>query len=118
MHLFEAHEQWKSRPADQRFWSLADMHDACLGYARSAAEAPDTPVESLRVDADEGEIVIVGREHRARLTNWAFDQLCRSAAVPAGYLRRLPTTLAAQNLNHGLKVMAEEERGPRNLLFH
>jgi len=52
----------------------------------------------------------------ASLTHWAFGQLARVVEAPAEYLRRLPATLAVQNLNHGLKAKASPNQA--SLMFH
>lgn len=117
MELFKAHHQWRNRPADERFFTLSEMAAACAEYRASAREKT-VSLSDVRVEASDGEVAIVGKAGvPARLTNWAFGQLAARAGAPAGYLRELPATLAAQNLNHGL---ARESRSDAsaNLLFH
>jgi len=117
MELYQAHRQWAERPADERFRSLPEMHAATLGYRGTAAEAT-APYSSLRVEAREQDLVLVGNANvPARLTHWAMGQMSARAGAPAGYLRQLPATLAAQNLNHGLKQLGEGA-GSAQLLFH
>lgn len=116
MELFKASNQWSTRPDDERFATLEDMHAAVSGYRHSAATAV-VPFNSLRTEASSGEVVLVGKTNQpARLTNWSFGQLASSVGAPAQYLRGLPATLAAQNLNHGLS--RTEDRTPRQVLFH
>lgn len=118
MELFKAHEQWKTRPADERFTSLTDMHKACTGYRQIAGEA-HVPMSTLRVEAQDNELVLQGKANvPAKLTHWAMGQLSAKAGAPAAYLRELPATLAAQNLNHGLKTKADKADPSANLLFH
>lgn len=119
MNLFKAFKQWATRPPDERFSSLQEMRDACFSYFQTAVEAK-TSFGNLRVEAEDGEVKIVGPEQRARLTNWAFSQICGKVGAPAGYLRNLSATLACQNLNHGFKQRQEElsKEGDVNLLFH
>jgi hypothetical protein len=115
MELFHANQQWSTRPADERFTSLEAMHTATLEYANSAREK-SVPWNDLRVEAVGQDLSLIGRAGvPAQLTNYAFGQLSARIGAPAGYLRQLPATLAAQNLNHGLK-----EKGSDNaqLLFH
>ena len=38
-NLYEAAAQWAERPADQRFWTLEEMHAACKQYASTARQA-------------------------------------------------------------------------------
>ena len=118
MELFKASNQWKERPADERFGNVQEMYDACKGYADSAVEAP-AKYDDLRVESDNGEIKLVGKENKpALLTNWAFGQLSQLVQAPAGYLRELPGTLAAQNLNYGLKHSRLMMSNDASLLFH
>lgn len=118
MELYQASKQWASRPDDERFASLREMYDATRAYAAESRERPGEPYGNLRVEADGGEVVVVGaRNIPARMTHWAFGQLAARVGAPAGYLRELPPTLACQNINHGLKERAES-LGKANLLFH
>jgi hypothetical protein len=120
MELFKAHAQWKTRPQDERFSSLQTLYDATKHYAESARERADVRVDSLRVENVDGDVNLVGRGGTpATLTNWAFSQLSARCDAPASYLRTLPATLAAQNLNHGLaRRVADDENGTVNMLFH
>lgn len=120
MELFKAHQQWKTRPEDERFSTLTELHTATRHYAESARERESVRVDSLRVENVEGDVHLVGRGGvPATLTNWAFGQLCARVGAPASYLRELPATLAAQNLNHGLaQRVADAAEASVNLLFH
>lgn len=120
MELFKATDQWSSRPADERFESLEALYNATKSYADQAVEK-DAQFNDLRVEAQQGDVRLVGRQGiPARLTNWAFGQLCQRIGAPASYLRELPATLAAQNLNHGLAARAEKmaSEALASLLFH
>lgn len=117
MELFKAHNQWKTRPADERFKTVAELHRACDGYRLTAAEA-EVKYSDLRVEAIDGDLKLVGRIGvPAMLTHWSMGQLCQRASAPAGYLRTLPATLAAQNINHGIKAR-ENQQDKAKLLFH
>lgn len=119
MELFKANQQWANRPADERFETLEEMHAQCKAYAATAAEA-EVPFSSLRAEAQDGEVILVGKENvPALLTNYSFGQLASRAGAPAGYLAKLPATLAVQNINHGLKARAAvSETDSANLLIH
>jgi Domain of unknown function (DUF932) len=120
MNIFKASNQWSNRPADERFESLQDLFTATKRYADEAVEKR-AEFGDLRVEAVEGEVNLVGRQGiPAKLTNWAFGQLCQRVQAPASYLRELPATLAAQNLNHGLASRVERvaSESLANLLFH
>ena len=116
MNLFKASNQWATRPDDERFSTLQELHNACTAY-RNTARTATVPFNSLRVEAHDGDVKLIGKAATpARLTNWAFGQLATSISAPAAYLRTLPATLAAQNLNHGLAKT--EDRTDRAILFH
>lgn len=120
MNIFKASNQWSTRPADERFESLQDLYTTTKQYADEAVEKK-AEFNDLRVESVEGDVKLVGRQGiPARLTNWAFGQLCQRVGAPASYLRNLPATLAAQNLNHGLAKRVENvaNESLANLLFH
>lgn len=115
MDLFKASNQWASRPPDQRFWTVEEMGQKCRDYAESSRTATVINAD-IRVEADGSELNLMGKaEIPARVSHHAFGQLAGRADAPAGYLRTLPATLAAQNINHGLKRHAE---GTSKLLLH
>jgi hypothetical protein len=120
MNLFTAHNQWSTRPDDERFTSLEDLHAATRAYADTAVERDKVKASTLRVEAIDGDVQLLGRGGiPARLTNWAFAQLCARVGAPASYLQDLPATLAAQNVNHGLAHRIEKlGDNLLNLLFH
>ena len=123
MQLFQAHNQWKTRPKDERFDSLESLYAATRKYYSQAGQKV-VNVKNLRVEADgkTQDITLVGKEGvGAQLTHWAFGQLSQRVGAPANYLRQLPATLAAQNMNYGLANYCEngrEEDAKVNLLFH
>lgn len=107
--LGHANAQWSSRPADQSFLSVQALHDHVVARTEIAYE-PKVPTSyaDLRVQAFEQDIHLVGKTGVALpLSHWAFGQLSRAIGAPSDYLRDLPATLAAQNLNHGLAKRGE-----------
>ena len=117
MQLYAASNQWATRPADERFQSLAEMHAATLAYRKSAREKT-VKWTDLRVESVDTDLHLIGRAGvPARLTNYAFGQIANRVGAPASYLRTLPATLAAQNLNHGLKENSPSTTDA-SLLFH
>lgn len=125
MNLFKANQQWSTRPQDERFNSVEGAYQASLQYAQTAIEKADVQPATLRVEADKGEVVLIGKGNLpARLTHWSFGQLASRVGAPASYLRDLPATLAVQNLNHGLRQtygtpdIPVDPLGKVNLLIH
>lgn len=101
--LFRASNQWAFRPADQRFWNLEELHAATLRHREEATEAA-VVLDEARVEAVGESLQLTGRQGiPAKFTHWSFGQLASIAQAPGSYLRTLPATLAAQNINHGLK---------------
>lgn len=120
MELFKAHQQWATRPEDERFDSLQALYDATKGYADIAKEKR-VPFADLRVENRDGDVQLIGKaDVPAKLTHWAFGQLCAKVEAPASYLRELPATLACANLNHGFSKRVQDAQGNTNasLLFH
>jgi len=118
MELFHANKQWSTRPDDEKFGSVAELLKATQDYAATAAEA-DVQWGDLRTEAINGDVRLTGKTNQpAMLTHWSFDQLAKRVGAPAEYLRRLPATLAVQNLNHGLAERETNPHGPAQLLVH
>ena len=118
MELFQASQQWAKRPDDQRFESIDALYQATKAYYKAKVERPDVPYSTLRTEAQGSEIMLVGKGGiPARMTHWSFGNLARRVNAPADYLRSIPATLAAQNINHGLKQLSEHS-GNANILFH
>lgn len=116
MEIFKANQQWQKRPADERFSTIEALYQQTKWYADHAREK-DLPWNDLRVEDRSGDLMLIGKANvPARLTHWAFGQMCARVGAPASYLRELPATLVAQNLNHGLKNRSDGSTA--NLLFH
>lgn len=105
-NLMAASRQWATRPADERFSSLSDLL-TMLRARRARAVAAKRPFGTLRAEAVDGDVVLVGSKGHAQLTNYAFGQLSTLAGAPASYLAKLPAQLAADNLNHGLATQRD-----------
>jgi hypothetical protein len=118
MNLYDASKQWAERPADQRFWTLQEMHERCAHYAASACQATIRMDEVSVTVSDGNNLALVGREGLpADFTHWSFGQLCDRTKAPANYLRTLPAATAAECLNHGLRAMGTDGAECKTL-FH
>ena len=116
MELMKASKQWAERPADERFWDLKEMFAKTQEFKNLAVEST-SKFSDLSVQAQGDEVVIVGKKGiPANLTNWSFGQLCSRSGAPASYLRKLPAELAAQDLDYGLKNLANDDE-PSKFLF-
>lgn len=119
--LETAHRQWASRPADQRFSSLQDLHLAVQHHRDVAVEAVNVDLSKLQIgmrqfsDAVAMEPVLIGETGKeARFTNNGFRQLCSKIGVPAQYISELPGELVMANMNYGL---SNATTGDRNALL-
>jgi hypothetical protein len=116
MELFKASGQWATRPADERFSTIAELDAACNGY-RAVARTATALYHDMKAYADsDGSIRLNGKTASASLTHWAFGQLASRAGAPASYMRELPAKLAADCINHGLALRDAGEEA--HLMFH
>jgi hypothetical protein len=105
MELLKASHQWSSRPDDERFLSLIDIRDH---FDKVRSESRELVVPSRRLFAepspDNKGITILGANETPHApTHWSFGQLAQLAEAPAGYLRTLPSPIAADCINYGLQ---------------
>lgn len=106
MELMQAHHQWATRPADERFVSLLELEQhtrhqrqVSTGLVRSTRDVWAQP------DAEDHKaLAILDRRTGTALapSHWSFGQLASLVGAPAGYLRELPSAMAADCLNYGL----------------
>jgi hypothetical protein len=116
MELFNAHNQWATRPSDERYDDLPTMHNDALSY-RNTARTSSVEWGKLRTEAQGEALTLIGpKGNPALMTHWALGQFAQRVGAPAAYIRTLPPTLAAQNLNHGLKTKGDGEKA--QLLLH
>jgi hypothetical protein len=98
--------EWFSRPDDERYLSLAELHAATLSRAKRATtrtvETRGVRVEASRDNAERLALIVPGRDAPLAPTHWSFGQLASLVGAPSGYLRQLPAALAGINLQHGL----------------
>jgi hypothetical protein len=111
MELMQASRQWASRPSDERFTSLLDMADH-FDVIRNQSRQKIVSSRRISVEPTEDNkgLVLVGPQGNAFApTNWAFGQIAQLAEGPAGYLRTLPSPIAADAINYGLKFKRDIE---------
>ena len=110
LNLTQASDQWCTRPEDERFWTLEEMHRETLAHAHAAIEVPRTaqdcrliydPQQGIRMDAGDG--------HPPTLGHYAFTQLCRQYGAPSSYMRSLPGQLAVECLEEN-RTRAHDDR--------
>ena len=104
--------EWFSRPADDRYLSLSELHAAVRGRAeRSRTRTVESA--AIRVDADRDNaerltLMLPGEAAPLAPTHWSFGQLTTMVGTPSAYLRQLPAPLAAINLQYGLTANRAE----------
>ena len=121
MNLMRASTQWANRPADERFWNLAEMREKESAIKKDGREITHTinRLRAVAVDGGTGDgLLLEGQENKslAALTAYSFGQLCRFVAPENGkkadpeYLSRMPARIAADALNHDLSHCEAESK--------
>lgn len=110
--LHRASNQWRERPADQRFGSIEALRARAHEY-RAAAQEHTLLYEGMDFSVADGDVLM----NDVPMTSWAFGQLCSKIDAPAHYLRKLPTEMAAECIKHGMAVREDEEQSTK-LLIH
>lgn len=111
-NVVTAFNQWKSRPAEERFIDIDQMQAAMTKRRERCEDVGPYSVASMKVEpGPENSLALVdGDNGGALLNNFSLNQLAASVKAPAGYLRTLPNHLAADCLNEGLPEFGETER--------
>ena len=98
--------EWFSRPDDERYLSLTDLHASVRRRADQATtrivESRQVRVEARSEDPEMLTLIAPGDDTPIAPTNWSFGQLASLVGAPASYLRTLPAALAGINMQHGL----------------
>src|SRR5579859_6819533 len=107
-NLTTASNEWASRPADERFWTLQELHAKTKKYAEES-KLKTLELAKCRVTPENGDLRLVGPQGgSAQFQHYSFGQFSNVCGAPASYLRGLPADLAAANLNHGLSQVGGE----------
>jgi hypothetical protein len=98
--------EWSSRPDDERYLSLTELYDSVRSRADRArtrvVESRAIRVEAARDNAERLSLIVPGQDEPLAPTHWSFGQLCSLVGVPASYVRQVPASLAAINLQYGM----------------
>lgn len=111
--LTQAFTQWRTRPAEDCYWSLQDMTAAATRERAASVERDYMPrALTIAADASVDGIAVITRSGADPLgfTHHAFAQVSGLAGAPAAYLRSLPAELAADCLSVGLARRDRNER--------
>lgn len=111
-NLMHANREWATRPADERFSTLADLHNACRARRGASGE---TSVNYERLEANvNGSLKLSDKLHwSARLTHWSTTQLLTKLGVPRDLLTKLDTDVASTVVNNRIAVALREREMDR-----
>lgn len=112
--LTQASYEFMSRPSDERFTSLTDLHAFTSSqHDRSKQAVMSSRKLKFAPTSDNKGIVLAGNHSDANPTHWSFSQLSQLAGVQASLLRTQCehglAELAADNLNAGMGVIRDVE---------
>lgn len=107
-NLYEASQQWATRPQDQRYETLTALADSVNGR-RMVSRSIDLDADRIEVKADNGLLTVNSTLEPCEPSHWSFGQLSNLVGAPASYLRKLPLPLVTQCLNHGIKNNVAKE---------
>ncbi len=114
-NLMQASREWSSRPSDERFTSLQSLADHCTDIRNKSRTGvlANRRLTAIPTEGDESYKSLSIREDKSGMTvnptHWSFGQLAARVQAPAGYLRSLPSPMAADCLNFGLKHVRDVE---------
>lgn len=101
-------KQWASRPNDERFTSLSEMHDMMLRL-KTNSRASVVANREVTIIPNGEDLLITRGNSAANINELAFSQIAQLAGAPAGYLRDLPAPIVADCINYGLKYNRDVE---------
>lgn len=118
LNLTQAHDQWSSRPDDERFWTLEEMHNQTLAYCLNSEEVEMEASDCKLFETDRGISMRTGTgpDDSAEVSHYAFTQVCRQLGAPPSYLRQLPNRLVVDCLETARTSMGHDDRS-RSLLL-
>ena len=108
-NMMQAAHEYATRPADERFGSIADLTADARADKTACAEANYRLGDMTAIVRSDVGLALRSPKSTARFTNWSFGQLSRTIGAPASYLRGLSPALTASCLNEGLSARAEQE---------
>jgi len=104
---FGAHNQWKSRPAHERFYDVADVIPG-LEKEHRYERFGLVPMDGIKVlsdNEDDGGLYLEypGLKKPAELNHWSFTGLCKQLGISTSDIRQFPARLVAPLIQHGLE---------------
>jgi hypothetical protein len=116
--LSQANAQWSSRPQDERFKSLSDLHDAVQKRRKGCVDG-NVPLQDVSLTVN-GTVTMDVADARCHFTHWSLGQLCSRLGVPVALLAKLSPEVATSVLRDRLpKSIAEGDvQGRQRMLIH
>lgn len=112
----DVQKQWLARPADEKFLSLDDLRRSVDARRERAVERR---IDTRKIEFVAPEARTMDDTHKMTLglpggdevapSHWSFGQLAALAKAPAGYLRTLPSQIAADALTYGMRINRTDE---------
>jgi hypothetical protein len=100
--LTQANAQWATRPTDERFRTVAMLHDSVNKRTRQSTEGR-LKMDEVSLAVRDSAVYVEGkRGGSAALTHWSLGQLCQRLGVPRDLLPKLDASTAAAVLNDRL----------------
>lgn len=107
--LTDAHREWASRPADERYSSVAQLRDALSTRRRESIDGKVDMTEAW-CEVNGHVRIFDGHNEHVDLTHWALGQFCNRLEVPRDLLPKLNSSVASAVLNDRLVKAVESGR--------
>lgn len=108
-NIMTVSRQWASRPDDERFLTLDDLHASVKARTDKAMPLPWNSRQTRVMPTEDNGLLMQLPEDNFNLTAWSFGQLCQRAKVPTAYAKTLPSELACINLQWGIEHQPKNE---------
>lgn len=107
--LTVAHNQWATRPEDERFCSLETLYEH-VSKRRTLSREETVNAHDVSAEAfDDGLRVMIEGNDPAAPTNWSFGQLAKAADFRVSELRKLTPETAAIVLNEQIRKRDDQD---------
>jgi hypothetical protein len=117
VNLTQASRELFARPEDERFETLAELHQHCQGI-KTRSQRLKSAGNEFRPTINLGNVALkIDGYDPHHLNDWSFSQLCGIAGVAKDTLNRLRPETAAQVLGETLAQRTDEENDLQALVF-
>lgn len=102
--LGHASAEWRSRPAHERYYDVADLIAPMQEEFRNLriVKAAQSCIDVSADETGEIRLALPNVDAPITLSNWAFDRLCKQIDVSPKDMRRYPAELVAPIIKHQL----------------